>query len=107
MGFGHSLHFDSSSENNFTFDIIPIKECFIECDDKQQPRFYATHNHPQVLQAPHSFHLFGTHNDTLNIYFSMIMEMNYFIVLVIRNISNFKKSSLYEDGWIRLSQWSI
>ena len=70
MGFGHSLHFDSSSENNFTFDIIPIKECFIECDDKQQPRFYATHNHPQVLQAPHSFHLFGANNDTQYLLFN-------------------------------------
>ena len=64
MGFGHSLHFDSSGENNFAFDILPIKECYIECDDKQQPRFYATRNHPQVLQAPRSFHLFGANNGT-------------------------------------------
>ena len=64
MGFGRSLSFDSSGKNNLTRGIAPMDRCTNIFDKNQQPRFYATRNHPRVLQAPYSFSFYGANNDT-------------------------------------------
>ena len=58
MKFGTKLAFDPSGENNFTRGIKPFKLCQIIFDDNQQPKIHFPRNHPRIVQAPYSFHLF-------------------------------------------------
>ena len=66
MGFGIALEYETTApgENNLTRGMPPRKRGGMEFDKNGQPKYFATRNHPRLLQGPHGSAYFGANNDT-------------------------------------------
>lgn len=63
FGFGNLLDYDPSGQNNKTRSIERIDDGKVEVDGNGQPRFYASCNHPRVVQEPVGTSWFGANSD--------------------------------------------
>ena len=55
MGYGVSLKYDPSGENNLTRESVPQKNFSLNFDKNGAVRYVTRKNHPSVLQQPYSF----------------------------------------------------